>query len=293
MGVTMKFGKYGVFAFTDPLDQKGLSELCKRSEEMGYSTLWYPEAFNYETFALGGYLLSQSNKLIVASGIANIYARDPAASVMGCNSLNALYDGRFVLGLGVSHAPLVSDVRGHEYAKPVATMRKYLEGMDSAWEAFGGAPQEKQLVLAALGPNMSKLSAEKTLGTFPYNITPDQVKLSRDAMGPQGLIFCEQKVCVTDDPQKAREVARAALSPYMPLPNYYKNWFRLGFDESDLKDGGSDRLMDAMVLWGDAETVKTKLNQYLENGADQVVIQALRADGQPGVDYEALASLIG
>ena len=165
--------------------------------------------------------------------------------------------------------------------------------MDSAWEAFGGAPQEKQLVLAALGPNMSKLSAEKTLGTFPYNITPDQVKLSRDAMGPQGLIFCEQKVCVTDDPKKAREVARAALSPYMPLPNYYKNWFRLGFDESDLEDGGSDRLMDAMVLWGDAGTVKAKLNQYLENGADQVVIQALRADGQPSPDYEALASLIG
>ena len=172
-------------------------------------------------------------------------------------------------------------------------MRKYLEGMDAAWEAFGGAPQEKQLVLAALGPNMSKLSAEKTLGTFPYNITPDQVKLSRDAMGSQGLIFCEQKVCLTDDPQKAREVARAALSPYMPLPNYYKNWFRLGFDESDLEDGGSDRLMDAMVLWGDAGTVKAKLNQYLENGADQVVIQALRADGQPSPDYEALASLIG
>ena len=107
------------------------------------------------------------------------------------------------------------------------------------------------------------------------------------------MIFCEQKVCITDDPQKAREVARAALSPYMPLPNYYKNWFRLGFDESDLENGGSDRLMDAMVLWGDAGTVKAKLNQYLENGADQVVIQALRADGQPSPDYEALASLIG
>ncbi|MEC9248710.1 MAG: TIGR03620 family F420-dependent LLM class oxidoreductase [Pseudomonadota bacterium] len=289
----MKFGKYGVFAFTDQLDAKGLSELCSRSEELGYSTLWYPEAFNYETFAIGGYLLSQSSKLIVASGIANIYARDPSASVMGCNSLNALYGGRFVLGLGVSHAPLVSDVRGHEYSKPVATMRKYLEDMDAAWEAFGGAPEEKQTVLAALGPNMSKLSSEKTMGTFPYNITPDQVALSRAAMGSSGLIFCEQKVCLTEDPVEAREVARAALSPYMPLPNYYKNWFRLGFGAEDLENGGSDRLMDAMVLWGDVASVKSKLVRYLENGADQVVVQALRTDGKPGPDYSALESLVG
>ena len=287
----MEFGKFGVFAFTDQLDAGQLTELSGGVEEMGYSTLWYPEAFNYETFAVGGYLLSQSSKLIVASGIANIYARDPAASVMGCNSLNALYGGRFVLGLGVSHAPLVSDVRGHEYTRPVATMRKYLQDMNAAWDALGSAPAEKQVILAALGPNMSKLSAEISLGTFPYNITPDQVALSRAAMGPSGIICCEQKVCLTNDADQAREVARAALGVYMSLPNYYKNWFRLGFDEDDLKDGGSDRLMDAMVLWGDASAINSKLQQYLDNGADQVVIQALRADGKPGPDYNALEAL--
>ena len=160
----MQFGKYGVFAFADALDADQCAELARRVEELGYSTLWYPEALNYETFAIAGYLLGHSEKLQVASGIANIYARDPAASAMGHNSLNALYGGRFVLGLGVSHAPLVADLRGHEYKKPVATMRAYLDGMDQAWKAMDSRPEQKQVVLAALGPNMSKLSAERSLG---------------------------------------------------------------------------------------------------------------------------------
>jgi len=287
----MKFGKYGVFTFTDQLDGAQLAELCGRVEELGYSTLWYPEAFNYETFGVGSYLLAKSSKLIVASGIANIYARDPAASVMGHNTLNALYDGRFVLGLGVSHAPLVSDVRGHEYRRPLATMRRYLDDMDRAWAALGGAPAVKQVVLAALGPNMSKLSAERTLGAFPYNITPAQVPMSRAAMDGKGAVICEQKVCLCEDPERARAAARAALAPYLPLPNYFKNWFRLGFDESDLADGGSDRLMDAMVLWGSAADIKAGLAAYFDGGADQVVIQPIRADGEPGPDWAALEAL--
>ncbi len=287
----MKFGKYGVFAFADVLDADQCAELPRRVEDLGYSTLWYPEAFNYETFAIAGYLLGHSEKLQVASGIANIYARDPAAAAMGHNSLNALYGGRFVLGLGVSHAPLVADVRGHEYKKPVATMRAYLDGMDQAWKALGSTPDKKQLVLAALGPNMSKLSAERTLGTFPYNITPQQATLSREYMGSEGAIICEQKVCLCSDPVKARAAARAALGVYLPLPNYYNNWFRLGFEKSDLENGGSDRLMDAMVLWGDADQIKAGLKEYFDKGADQVVIQAIRPDGEPGPDWDALEAL--
>lgn len=287
----MKFGKFGVFTFTDIMDATQLAELATRVESLGYSTLWYPEAFNYETFALGGYLLSHSKHLVVASGIANIYARDPAASVMGHNSLNALYGGRFVLGLGVSHAPLVSDLRGHEYRQPVKTMRNYLDAMDASWKALGADSVKKQVVLAALGPNMSRLSAERTLGAFPYNITPPQARLSRDAMGPDAAVICEQKVCLTTDPVAARAAARAALGPYLPLPNYFNNWYRLGFNEADHQDGGSDRLMDAMVLWGDAVTIKAKLNEYFVQGADQVVIQPIRADGQPGTCWKVLEAL--
>lgn len=287
----MKFGKYGVFTFTDAMDAGQLAELARRVEGLGYSTLWYPEAFNYETFAIGGYLLSHSTKLVVASGIANIYARDPAASVMGHNSLNALYDGRFVLGLGVSHAPLVADLRGHTYAQPVATMRAYLDAMDRAWAGLGQDKVEKKLVLAALGPNMSKLAAERTLGAFPYNITPEQAAISRAQMGPSAAVICEQKVCLCSDADTARKAARAALAPYLPLPNYYRNWFRLGFDESDLANGGSDRLMDAMVLWGDAARIRTGLDAYFAKGADQVVIQPIRPDGAPGPDWAALEAL--
>lgn len=287
----MKFGQYGVFAFTDVLDKAQLAELASRTEALGYSTLWYPEAFNYETFGVAAYMLGQTSKLVVASGIANIYARDPAASAMGHNTLNALYDGRFVLGLGVSHQPLVSDVRGHDYKRPLATMQTYLDDMDRAWEALGSMPDSKQVALAALGPKMSRLSADRTLGAFPYNITPDQVAMSREAMGGKGALICEQKVCLCTDADQARAAARGALAPYLELPNYYKNWYRLGFDESDHKDGGSDRLMDAMVLWGDADTIKAGLGRYLEAGADQVVIQPVRADGQPGPDYAALEAL--
>ncbi|MEM7541583.1 MAG: TIGR03620 family F420-dependent LLM class oxidoreductase [Pseudomonadota bacterium] len=287
----MNLGQWGVFSFTDVLDKAGLAELASRVEGMGYSSLWYPEAFNYETFAVGGYLLQNSEKLIVGSGIANIYARDPAASVMGHNSLNALYDNRFVLGLGVSHAPLVSDLRGHEYTKPVTTMRAYLDAMDQSWEALGGAPAEKQVVLAALGPNMSKLSSDRTLGAYPYNITPQQAKLSSDYMGGKGLVICEQKVVLSSDPDEARAAARGALDPYMSLPNYYNNWFRLGFDQSDLENGGSDRLMDAMVLWGSADEIKGKLNQYIEQGAHCVTIQPIKKDGQPGPCWDALEAL--
>ena len=163
--------------------------------------------------------------------------------------------------------------------------------MDQAWEALGTTPDNKKVVLAALGPKMTKLAAERTLGAFPYNITPEQAGRSREYVGSKGAVICEQKVCLTTDPVKARAAARTALEPYVPLPNYYNNWFRLGFNEDDLKDGGSDRLMDAMVLWGEADTIKAKLQAYFDGGADQVVIQPIRVDGQPGPCWDALEAL--
>lgn len=288
----MELGKYGVFTFTDVMGPDDLAKLASGVEKLGYSTLWYPEAFNYETFALGGYLLSHSENLIVASGIANIYGRDAAASVMGCNSLNTLYNNRFILGMGVSHSPLVADVRGHEYSgKPVSTMRAYLDAMDQAWEAFGGAPAEKHIMLAALGPNMLKLAGERTLGALPYNVTPEHAGIARQQVGADNLVCTEQKICLTTNADEARSAGRAAMAPYLPLPNYFKNWFRLGLDESDLEDGGSDRLIDAMVNWGSADEIQSKLQAHLDGGAGQVVIQPIRPDGQPGPDWNALEAL--
>ncbi|MCC7461635.1 MAG: TIGR03620 family F420-dependent LLM class oxidoreductase [Gammaproteobacteria bacterium] len=288
----MKFGKLGVFTFTDGLDAKALAELARHVEALGYSTLWYPEALAYETFALGGYLLSHSQRLIVGSGIANIYARDPAAAAMGHNSLNVLYGGRFVLGLGVSHAPIVG-LRGHDYARPVATMRAYLDGIEAAWKALNQTPAERHIVLAALGPQMTRLAGERTLGAFPYNVTPAQATLCRQLMPADKAVICEQKVCLTSDPVVARRVASANLGFYLKAPNYRNNWLRLGFTEADLDQGGSERILDAMVLWGDAATLQKKLRAYFEQGADQLVIQPLRPDGAPGPDWAALEALAG
>ena len=288
----MKLGKLGVFTFTDGMDAKALADLARRVEALGYSTLWYPEAFAYETFALGGYLLSHSQRLVVGSGIANIYARDPAAAAMGHNSLNALYGGRFVMGLGVSHAPIVS-LRGHDYAKPVATMRAYLDGIEAAWQAMNQAPAERHIVLAALGPQMTKLAGERTLGAFPYNVTPAQAAMCRKMLPAGKAAICEQKVCLTSDPAVARQVASASLGFYLKAPNYRNNWLRLGFTEADLDGGGSERFLDAMVMWGDAATLQQKLRAYFDAGADQLVLQPLRADGAPGPDWAALEALAG
>ena len=138
---------------------------------------------------------------------------------------------------------------------------------------------------------MSKLSAERTLGAYPYNIIPEQAAISRDVMGAGSAVICEQKVCLCTDPAQARSAARAALAPYLGLPNYYNNWYRLGFNSDDLADGGSDRLMDAMVLWGDADSIKTRLNGYFEKGGDHVTIQPIRPDGETGPDWAALEAL--
>jgi len=286
----MKFGKLGVFSFTDGMDTPALAELARRVEALGYSTLWYPEARTTESFSLGGYLLGHSRRLIVGSGIANIYARDPAAAAMGHNSLNALYGGRFVLGLGVSHAFIVSR-RGHDYTRPVATMSAYLDGMQAAWQAMNAAPAEPQVVLAALGPKMTALAGARTLGAFPYNVTPAQAAMCRRVMPAGKAVICEQKVCLTADATKARKVASDNLSFYLAAPNYRNNWLRLGFTEGDLSGSGSERFLDAMVMWGDAAALRRKLQAYFDQGADQVVIQALRSDGAPGPDWAALEAL--
>ena len=287
----MDFGQLGVFLYCDGLERDELANSTKRIEELGYSTLWYPEALNYEAMALGGFLLSQTEKLIIASGIANIYARDAAASVMGLNTLNALYDGRFVLGLGVSHSAFVSDLRGHEYKKPVATMRTYLDVMDKTWESLGNTPDVKQVILAALGPNMLKLGGERSLGVMPANVTTAHAATARQQVGTERCVAPMVHVCLTPDAEVARTAARALLEIYFTLPNYTKAWMGFGFEASDLKNGGSDRLIDALVVWGDIEQVKRRLQEHRDAGANHLAIDSIRPDAQPGLDWNLLEAL--
>jgi probable F420-dependent oxidoreductase len=281
-----QLGRLGVWYPIDRLDGAGLRRLLSKVEELGFSTFWYPEALGYESFSIASFMLANTSRLIIGSSIANIYARDPFTARRGLRTLSGLYDDRFVLGLGVSHAPMVQR-RGHVYDKPVPTMRHYLESVYE--DPSNGA--DWPLMIAALGPLMLKLAAERTAGALPYNVTPDHTREARAALGPDKLLAVEQKVCLETDPAIARGHARQELHRYMAMTNYRNNWLRIGFTEADLAEGGSDRFIDAMVLWGDAETIARGLRAHFDAGANHVCIQPIHTEGDVEARDRTLAAL--
>ena len=287
----MELGRLGVWSATDALSVAELKELAQRVERLGYAALWYPESRGHEAFALGSFLLGQTERLIVATGIANIYARDAATARQGQHTLAKLSGGRFLLGLGVSHVPIVEGLRGHTYGPPVATMRAYLDGMERATAIAPALPEPPPTVLAALGPRMTALGARRTAGIHPYCVTPEHTAWARGIVGPGAWVCVEQKVLLLRDAAKARAAARQALARYLALPNYRNNWLRLGFSEAELADGGSERFLDAMVVWGDAAAIRARIQQHFDAGASHVCIQPLRGDGQPRPDFAALEAL--
>ncbi len=282
----MKLGKHGLWVSTNGLDQTQLAELAEGAERLNYDVLWYPESLAYESLSLGGYLLGRTSRLCLASGIANIYARDALAAMAGHNTLNALYGDRFILGLGVSHIPMVEKGRGHVYARPVATMRGYLEAMAAA--EIGVIAPNDNIVLAALGPNMLALSREMTRGAHPYCVTPEHTKLACEILGPDRWLCVEQKICMTEDAGAARDVASKQMARYMALPNYYNNWLRLGFTEDEISGRGSDRFLDAMVAWGDRARIQARIDAHFEAGATHVCIQPFDPSGAAGPDWAAI-----
>ena len=300
----MHYGRFGFWYPTDRLDGAGLAALVQGAKALGCSHLWYPESTGYESFALASFLLAQSSRIAVGSSIANIYARDPVTARNGRRTLADLSGGRFVLGLGVSHPPLVEGLRGHRYAGPVTTMRRYLDGIagaapDAANRNEGGVgaangpaldDPERPVVIAALGPRMLELAAERCWGAIPYNVTPEHTVGARAILGPGRWLAVEQKICLSEDAGAARAAARKELARYMTLDNYRNNWLRNGFETEDMENGGSDRLMDAMVAWGTAETVAARLRAHFDAGADQVCIQPIAAAGPP--DWQTLSAVV-
>jgi probable F420-dependent oxidoreductase len=230
--------------------------------------------------------------MVIATGIANIYGRDPVTMAAGQKTLAEAFPNRFFLGLGVSHIPLVEKVRGHQYDKPVPTMRAYLDAMDQApYHAVPPASKPPR-VLAALGPVMLRLSAERADGAHPYNTTPKHTAAARELLGPDPYLCPEQAVVLQTDPAKARAIARKFFAIYLGLPNYTNNFLRLGFEESDISNGGSDRLIDAIIAWGDLKTVMSRIREHHAAGADHVCIQVVTDDSKtfPMREYRELAS---
>ena len=287
----MNLGRLGVWTFLDGLSAEDAARVARRIEALGYSALWIPEAVGRDPFAFLGYLAARTERLVLATGIANIYARDPMAMRAIQKTLAELSGGRFVLGLGVSHEHLVTGLRQHEYRPPVAAMSDYLDAMQQAFYRAVEPQEDAPIVLAALRPAMLRLARDRARGAHPYFTTPEHTARARAILGPAVWLAPEQMVLLEADAAKARAVARANMLIYLGLPNYQRNLKWLGFTDADLADGGSDHLVDAVVAWGDAAAIARRIQAHHDAGADHVCIQPLRPDGQPGPDPRALEAL--
>ena len=280
--------KLGVWAATDSLSASEAARFARRVEAWGYGALWIPEGVGREIFSASAWLLANTTALVVANGIANIYARDPVSSASAQKGLNEQSGGRFLLGLGVSHVPLV-EARKHANGKPVVTMRAYLQGMAQAGYGAAPPPAPPKTVLAALGPKMLELAAELADGAHPYNVPPEHTRQARRVLGAGKLLCVEQAAILETNAAAARAIARQFLVFYLSLPNYVDNWKRLGFGDSDFAGGGSDRLIDAIIAWGDEETIRARIEEHWQAGADHVCVQAVGPTSQP--DERLLALL--
>lgn len=249
-----------------------------RIEELGYGAAWFGETpIHREALAHAALLLAATERLTVATGIANIWVRDATAAMNGANTLNEAFGGRFLLGLGVSHAPAVN-YRGHEYGKPLTAMRTYLDAMDRGTYRAAAPAHPSPVVLAALRPKMLGLARDRTAGAHPYFVPPAHTARARETLGPVPFLAPEQAVVLETDPARAREIARDHMAIYLQLPNYVNNLRTLGFSEADVADGGSDTLVDAIVAWGGEDAVTTRIREHLDAGADHVAVQSYARD---------------
>ena len=288
----MKIGKLGVWYFLDGMPATAAAEAVKRIESLGYSALWIPETIGRHPFVHASWLLANTESLIIATGIANIYHREPGVTLAAQNTLNEQSGGRFLLGMGVSHKPLVEGVRGLNYGPPVATMRKYLEGMANApYQAIAPAAKPAT-VIAALGPKMLQLARDACDGAHPYFSSPDHTAMASEILGPEKMLCVEQKIILEEDPATARELARPVAQMYLGLPNYRNNWLRMGLDEADLENGGSDKFIDATFAWGSLAKIRQRIDEHYAAGATHVCIQPVNPSGQMGdLHWQALEAL--
>jgi probable F420-dependent oxidoreductase len=275
----MELGRLGVWSILDGLPAPEAAAFARRVEQWGYGALWISELNGRNPMVAASWLLANTKRLNVATGIAATYARAAVAAMSGQLALAEQSGGRFLLGLGVSHGPLVEGMWGQSYEKPVPTMKAYLAKMHAV-NYRGVQPAEKpKTVLAALGPKMLEVAATLADGAHPYNVTPDHTAFARKILGPGKLLCPEQMVVLETDAAAARAVGRRHLARYLVLPNYRNNFFRFGFTADDADNGGSDRLIDAIIAWGDEAAIRKRIQDHWDAGADHVCIQSLPKEG--------------
>jgi probable F420-dependent oxidoreductase len=255
-------------------------------EALGYAACWLPDVGG-DVFACVENLLQATSSLTVATGILNLWMHEAEEAASQHARLTAAHGRRFLMGIGVSHAPLIDHAEAGRYTKPLAHMRAFLDGLDSASTPV--AVEDR--VLAALGPKMLELAGERTAGTHPYLVTPEHTAVAREALGPGKLVAPEQAVVLETDPVTARDIARSHLAGYLGLPNYTNNWKRFGFTDDDIAAGGSDRLVDAFVAWGGEDAIVERVQAHRDAGADHVCVQVLTSAPRdlPLAQWRALA----
>ena len=292
---SMEVGPIGIWtAQFDYQPAAKVREAAADLEQLGFGAIWFPESVGRESLTHAALLLGATSRIVIATGIANIYARDPVTTAAGQNTLAEACPGRFLLGLGVSHIPLVEQIRGHSYGKPLASMRAYLDGMDRAPYRSVLSSVKPVRVLAALGPGMLRLAAERASGAHSYFVPPEHTARAREILGSDRLLAVEQAVVLETDSTRAREIARVHTARYLALPNYVNNLRRLGFGDADMANGGSDRLVDAIVAWGDLSAVTDRVRAHQSAGADHVCVQVLPRDPQalPMPEWREVASAL-
>ena len=284
-------GTTGLWTMTlDAQPVVSLRSIVAELDGLGVSALWLPEAWGREALVNASLALAASTRMTIATGIASIWARDAVAAVNGARTLSAQSAERFVLGLGVSHRPLVERLRGHHYESPLAAMRAYLEAMDAAPMHAADANERPSRVIAALGPKMLELASSHADGAHTYLVTPEHTERARTHLGT-AFLAVEQAVVLGATREDFLQRAHTHLDFYTGLENYRNNWKRLGFADEDFVRGGSERLCDAMVVHGDLDVVRARVAEHLALGADHVALQVLGANvGEPPLaDWRALA----
>jgi probable F420-dependent oxidoreductase len=284
----MEIGKVGAFCFFDAMTAEESAAFCRRVERMGYKVLWTPEAWAREPFAHFGYLLGKTDRLIYATGIANIWFRDPITMASAARTLAEAADGRFILGIGVSHRSLVEDLHGGKYARPFSYMSEYIPRMKQALYRAVPPKTDPPLVIAALHPRMLALAAREAKGTHTYMCGPEHTAKARAVMGPNAWVCPSLTVILERDAAKARARAREHLNFYAAQPNYQRILMSQGFTQADLANGCSDHLVDSMIAWGTEEKISERINEHLDAGASHVCLLTLRCDATGLPDERAL-----
>jgi probable F420-dependent oxidoreductase len=286
----MDLGRIGIWSWSFGRDEHEVGEVTAELEELGYGALWFPN--RPRIFELAAQILGATRRLVAATGIASIWTHSPEDVTRAHHEIARAHPGRFLLGLGVSHAHVVDRDQPGRYSRPLTRMREYLDRLDRLPDPV---PREER-ALAALGPRMLELARDRTAGAHPYLVTVEHTRRARELLGPGRLLAPEQSVVLETDPARARAVARQHLAMYLQAPNYTNNWLRLGFAPGDLENGGSDRLVDEVVAWGSPEAIRDRIDHHLQAGADHVCIQVATADGRaslPRQEWRQLAALLG